>query len=1226
MDAGGFLDQVRGRLRRAVVLEGVARVVALALGIAAVVVAADFAWPTPGWFRFVALLSLLAAIVWLARARLVRPLGRAMDDRALAQFVERRLPALDGRLLTVVDGIALGAEDGALSAALTAGAADALVPAPGLPRWLALAGSALLAVALIGVIFPRFAHDAFARLFLPLGSAEWARGTTISGHLEPAVVASDRKMMLAIERHHWRGGRDDSDYQAPVTVTWQPLDGGHAESRQLAGLRGNAWQAPLPALPPGRYRITVESGDGVPLVLEGRSVTRPSLERVTATLTPPAYSKQPAQQLETLSCTALPGSRIDFAIAFATEPGRAIVRASASMHGADAADAAKPVAVKRTDRGISGSIVVAASGGSQLIVGAEDQDGIALDPPAVFAIARAEDRAPVVALDGPAGNEAVSTRAVVGVAIDASDDYALGALELRGQVLAARPAEAAGNDEVAAPASPASPPRTLAAFADAAGSATTSRRSEVEIGKLAALGEQLSLTGWARDTNDVTGPGETSSAPVLLRVVTDEALRQELDRLLAEARERASQAREELGSGLAKPDKLAGAARGAGIATAKCGELVAQVVRRWGENRLPAEQIAPAVKAGELVRSPATPKLGEAANGGGDAPAREADTALAQVEKLLGSLLQEGNLTRRLADLIAKQNNLNDESRAFVLEYLTKPIDAPAKTRQANIADRQRGVADEVKELERDVLAGASAQLDAAKALVRAEPSGDRLTQAAGDIASTKDRARAVETQKATLETLKKLLEALRGGDAAGDLADRIGDLAAKQEAVVKELESGTRPQELEKREKELEEQMKRVEEEAGKRDPDAGKAVAAAGAAAASAQKGMSEGDRPAAGRDAATAANLLREAQKKLGGDSKDKDKEKDKDKPKVPDVVALLRELLGLQTGLVADATILHLKLGDHELDFTSTRAIAAMAERQSDIVLRMREEGIKPLEQNPIATMALNRVAACMDKAAEHLATPALGDKGMRLEKIALAELSRLVDIAEHPSPPSGGGGGKGGGGGDQAPFPAQAEIALLAAMQEELSRLTDANRPGDLAKGEGDLRDLVEAMETHTRPGSRPNVLLSRSRRAMASAAALLGQKDRGLTTRHEQLTAEAELRRLLAEAKGGGGGGSGNPPPPRSDQKPQDQQPDAQKSDPKSGEGKGGASAGGGNKTGKKPTGEVTEVATDQKAGGLRLDLPEERREQLKQAREQNMAPRALQLYERYLELLEERK
>jgi hypothetical protein len=1213
MDPALFLGQVRGRLRRSLMIEGMARILVMTIGLICAVITADYLWPTPGWFRLAALLAIIGAIGYGVRSRLARPLLKSMDDRALAQFVERRLPGLDGRLLTVIDGIPLAGEKPLLESALTSEAVRSLVPARTLPRWVSSALTVLIAVAAIGMLFPRFAQDACGRMFIPLGSTQWARGTTLEGHLEQAVVASDRKPMLDIERHHWRDSHDDPSYQAPVTVNWEAIDGpaiGRTGARQLPGMHGTNWQASLPALPPGHWRISVESGDAEPLVLVVRSVARPSLTQVLATVEPPAYSKLPTLHLPTLACTALPGSHIHFSVTFAGETDRHIdtVTASVSSQGKT-----QPLPLVRQDGGFSSGLTVPVGSPQEIILTAADEDGISVDPPPTFTITPQEDRAPTVSLSGPMMSETVAPHAVVAIAIDASDDFALALLELHAQVSVVPPA--------GAEAPPAAGKRsTIAAFPDAAGAAATTRHASADIATLAALGDQVLLTGYATDANTISGPGVSTSAPILLRVVSEEALRQELDRLLSEARERASQAREEIGAGLASPAKLSAQARSAALAASKCTELVDQVLRRWSENRLDAQRIIPATQAGVVLHHDVAPQLSAAANGGGETAARAGDAALAKVEKLLSSMLQEGDLTHRLIDIMTKQEHLNAESRTFVLDHLTQALDDAAKASQANIVERQLGVAEEMKDLERQILANTAPQLAAARKLTTEQPIGEHLSDAADQVASDTQRPQAVQTQQAALAAMKKLLESLRGGDAAGELSDRVGALAAEQENIEKDLTAGKRPQDLLTREQDLKSATERLQAEVAARAAEAGKAMAAAAESAGATSSDMQKGSSESAGSDAAAAANLLREAQKLLSGDN-DPEKAK-KDPKKDPDIVALLHELLSLQTQLLADATPLHLTLGEKPLDFSGSRAVSALGGRQSDILLRLREEAMKPLEKNLLATVGLNRVAVAMQKTVDHLQTPALGARGIRLIKISLAELSRLVDIAETPPPPSQPSSGQGGGG-NAAPFPAQAEIALLVSMQQELSRMTDADRPSDVAKGQADLRDLVQQLEQGSRPGSRPTVLLSRTRRAMASAAALLADHDRGLDTRHEQLDAEMELKRMLAEMGSGGGGGGGQGSGGRSRQQPRPGSPtpappSAAQPAPS------GAGSGSGNKSGGKP-GDSTVVATPDTGAGMRLDLPEEKREQLKQARQENLAPRAMQLYERYLELLEDK-
>ena len=738
----------------------------------------------------------------------------------------------------------------------------------------------------------------------------------------------------------------------------------------------------------------------------------------------------------------------------------------------------------------------------------------------------------------------------------------------------------------------------------------------------------------ARDANDVTGPGIGVSEVLMLRVVSDEELRQDLDRLLGDALERVRQAREELGRGLIKPDQLSAAARNSALAARKADELLAQAVRRSRDNRMPADQIEPAAKAAALVGDQVVPKLAETVAGGAVAQpaARAADTALGEAERLLQGMRQEGDLSRQLGHLLGMEKNLAAESKAFVKEHLTKPLDDAAKARQSDLAERQRGLAEQLKEVERKLLSSTSPQLAAAQELARKELPADRLFEGAKALGSADQRGRAPAHQDAAIRAMEALLEKLRGNDANQGLADRVGSLAAKQEALVKELEQGADPKDLEQRQRDLQEAVKELQREAEQqaKDPEASKSLAGASESQAGAAGAMGKNDSAGAAQGASAAAAQLREAQRKLQGDSKDKEK---KDPQRSADVLKLLRELRGLQVTVLNDSLPIHKRLAEKELDFAAKRDLARIAELQQDILLRLREEGIKELEKMLIAARALGRVADAMQRVEDHLGKPALGERGVALEKSALYELNRLIDIAENlPEPQSEKADGKGGQGGQQAPFPPAAEIALLAAEQDDLGRRTAANHPGDLAGQQKALLAMVELLRQGARPGSRPAVLLDRTARAMASAGYLLGQKDRGLATRHEQQLAADALRRLLAEAKssGGGGAGSGSPPPPGGQQRRDGEN---QPGEPKEGEGKppegqqppaGGAQGGGANGSPEPGSTSKGQTVIDPQTEGALMHLPQERREQLREARQQNLPPAALKLYQRYLELLEE--
>lgn len=1203
MDPLRFLALVRARLVRALLVEGAARVSAIALTAAVLAVAADFIWHLPGAVRLALLGGVVAAAGAIAWTRLVRPFRRDLGDRDLARFVERRAPQLGGRLLTRVEGIALGAADDArLAEILAAIDPRSLVPARRTPRQLLITGSAMLVVLIAVAASPATAWDGLRRLALPLGGAEWRRHTALSASLEHEVAPADGALTIRIERRH-----PDPQFSAPVTVTWR---GGRVdETRQLGGLTGTSWSTSI-AAPPGTYAITVASADAEPVTLTGRIVTRPTVARMRATIAPPAYTGLPAQQADTLAGSVVPGTTITFAVTFAVEAGREIVNAAARFGD-------QPVELTKGDSGWVGRIAPTAAG--VLAIEARDQDGIALAGEPRFPLTITPDRAPVVSLSGPAPRETVTVRAVVEIAVAASDDFALGEVDLRGRTV--------HTDEVKPGAAPTARPdkpqgtgEVLERFSGVAGQASVTRSSAVEIGRHAAEGEQLVVTGRAADRNDVSGPGIAESDPIVLRVVAEDVLRQELDRLLGEAKERITQGRDDLA---AAADDRARRLRSATQASTKAEELLAQVIRRWDQNRLAADGIGPGRAARTVITDAALPRLAEAAAGSDEARTK-ADAALAEAERLLGSILQEGDLTRLLTSLIARQTAVATETKGFALAFLTKPLDGAGKALQANLATRQRELADQALDLERRLLAKEGSAWTKAQDLVRKEGPGDRLRQAGQDVATNDKRPNAVKGQQAALGTLQKLLDALRGGDAAKDLGALVGKIAMEQERLAHELERGAPPGSLVERQKDLLERTKAAVREAETKDPEAAKLLQGANDAQQSAQGGMSAGNSTAATRDANAAAGLLREAQKKLGGESPQKPDEEKKKDGKI-DILALLKELRTLQASLVTDATLLDRTLGEKAPDFAAQRQVQALARSQGDVHLRLTEEAIKPLEKNPVALLALERVDTAMGSTAEHLGKPALGAKGVRLARNALVELTRLIEVAEDMPPPDkkdGGpqGGGPGGGQAPSAPFPPQAEIALLAAMQQELALRTAAGHPEDLGKAQERLQKLVESLARTTRPDTRPAILLERSRRAMTSAAFELARQERGPLTRNEQQAAEAALRRLLAETDGGGGGGGQQQKPPP----PQQSSNDGRPPPPAGGDGQQSPAppTAGGNQQGTPGQVATLPVQTSSGAGDL-MQLPPQIREQIRQAREQQFTPGQLQVYQRYLELLE---
>ncbi|MCX8040475.1 MAG: DUF4175 domain-containing protein [Planctomycetota bacterium] len=1169
-----WLARLRARLRLQAAIDGLARAALLGVAASAGLMACDWLWHLPRGLRALGLLALLLALGWLLWRRLLRPLGRALPDRELALFVERRCPALDGRLVAASEGLPLdAAERTRLEGILATLSPRSLVPAPGVGRRALLAGLVLLAAAALALAAPGFVRDGARRLFLPFLDHDWQRRSALALRCERAVIAVDEPAIVDIERLYGP--------PAPLRLSWQGEDGLGGQ-RQLPGSTG-PWRAALD-LAPGRWTISAHSGDALPARASVRVVPRPRLDAVRVRLQPPAYTALPAQELTTPPSQALAGSELSIAVALSAAADRRIAGVRVSYAG-------ESLPVLAADGEWRTTLGVRAAG--DLVIEAEDEDGITLRPPARFPIALEPDRPPTVSLSGPRSGEAVGARAQLALTIAASDDYGLGELALDVE-------SAAGSRRLFSE--------------ETANERSRERRLRLEVAALAGPGTRLALIARARDRNTVSGPGAASSPPLYLQVVDDEELRRDLERQLSEARERVRDARRQLAPGLAEPLRLAAAARAAAQDAARAQDQLAQALRRWRDNQLDAARAAPIAEAQQLLAEQALAALARAAGGDGEAgPAGE--RALDRVERLLDGLLAEGDLTRLIARLCERQQALLGESRAFVRAHLARQPDDAGRARQRDLAERQRDLAAQGADLARRLRA-AQPPAPALRVLDDEDPPG-AMAAAAAELASDERRLRALELQQAAVAAWQRILEALSGSDRQGDLGRRLGELAERQERLSESVEQGRLAGAAAEREQtRLRQDSERLQGElAGQAEAQA--ALQAAIAAQQAAERALAAGQQAAAAQQAALAGSLLRAAQRVVDP------RAVRRTPPEAPDVIAALRRLLLLQAKVLADSLPIHARIGEQPPDFAARRELAAIAGLQRDILARLRDEALQPLARAPVAQAALLRVESAMQRVLQHLQLPALGERGISLERRALLELKRVLEIADAVAAAlapaeEGAGGGGGGGGGDQAGLQAAAELAWLIVEQEEILAAQAARRPG-LAERQGELARLIAALAEALPPGSRTATLLQRARAMAQATRERLAQASADPASSFPPgLAVSQALRQALAEIRvqvgGSGAPGERRAPPEQEEQATAGAAGGAQPGAASAAAGATGAGGAGG--AGQR-------VHADQQATSL-LQLPPLQRERLRQAREQRLPPGALELFERYLERLQE--
>lgn len=1204
MDHAAFLTALRRRLRRLVVADAGARLLGLALAAVGVLALLDRVNPLPSLLRLLALLALLTVLAGMVWRRLLRPLSRRLASFDLARLIERREPSLDGRLFAAVEGITLVESDRTrMESCLGPSLLRRLACNPSLPRRWAGTGLLFLALGSLALARPEAAAIAMQRLFLPFSAARWPATHSLQAELERPVVAADQSMVLLA---------DGSGRPAPLLIStrersaWRELRRAQAQS--------GPWRERL-SLPVGEHELRVEWADAEAVELRGSVVERPSVQRIDLWLEPPAYTEWEAGPIPSAGGVALlPGSRL-----------RGTLRLRGDVRAADRQLAALFVGEKvdlEEDQAGSWSfdLTVHEAGTLRFALSEGYTEGVRIEarPAPELPIALLEDRPPRVAIEGPRRNEAVSPQAVLELRVVASDDIGLASLELF-----------AGGAEDRLD--------SLRSWPEVAGTrGSTERRYRLRIGSLAGVGSELVLVAEARDANDVDGPGVGRSEPLRLRVVDAAALRTELERLLTEARDRVIQARDQLAEASDYPARRERAVRSARSIAERAGGSLAEVERRWRENQLEDEPRRAIEAARVLVDERAATELDRAA-AGADEAVRAADRSLGEAERLLAGLLRSGDLLRELSAIAHRQRQLGEASQTHVRGALAEGLDAQ---RGEELAARQRELAEQLREWERRLLGSEAETLSEARELVRDARPSLQLAEAARRLAGEGSLHQAVIEQTEAQAVIDRLLEALKGGDAAARLAELAGELARRQERVQARLEGGADPLALRETQAELREQTGELARRL-RNETDDDQAAAMTDAAEHSQQQAeadMDAGRRSPAAAAAGAAASQLRAVQRRLQGEQEPDEADDDQEPPTSrADVLALLRRLAAAQRRVVAQATEQHLAWREQRgpdvevpQSYGERRALAEVADLEEEILLQLRQDGLALLDQMPIAARALGRVDAAVDRALQHLRRPALGDRGLRLTNVALAEMERLLAvIAAMPEPQSSGQEGQGGGEGDgPPPFPPAAQLALLAAEQERVALATAARAPLDLIAGQEELHRLLDMVAAMTRPGSRPFVLAQRAVRGAASAADLLETGDRGVAVRGEQEAVLASLQQMMREAEAGGGSGEAPPQQP-SQGEDEPQQGRSRPSEADEGEGEqqaaeaGDAAAEAGEQvvTGR---GDGTDALGAADAQDAWMHLPLRDRQRLRWALRDRVPPDGIMLLRRYLELLED--
>ena len=444
------LKRFRASARRLLVQAQCASVVVGVIMFIAVVGMLDFVFRLPDLFRFVLLLGGLVALGWMLVRRVWPAIKFHPSLVEMALRVERHHPGVQGRLASAVDlamahsqdtnPLAKRSIDDAQSRATTVsfkGLLDARNA-----RWLLiLAGLAIILGAIFAGVRPTDASIAAQRVLLPFGSANWPARTALASGIEGDLVhPRGEPLVFAADLVK---GDPDSDR---VYVRYRYFDDGEAEpwqDLQMTRQSGTRFERVVDTDAEAIEYIFVSTDSQTPMA-EVRVLPAPSLLASEGTIDPPAYAASLGSRSAALGTGTdrrarfespiLEGSRaritftLNRPLPIQTDDQAAWLERTFALPG-EGAPAEIEFQVDPEDP-TTWNIDFQVIEEGDLIVNLQDEYGLENLDPIRFRFDTIKDREPSVTISRPAGDEAVSPRAIVPVIVEARDDVQLETLSL----------------------------------------------------------------------------------------------------------------------------------------------------------------------------------------------------------------------------------------------------------------------------------------------------------------------------------------------------------------------------------------------------------------------------------------------------------------------------------------------------------------------------------------------------------------------------------------------------------------------------------------------------------------------------------------------------------------------------------------------------------------------------------------------------------------------------
>ena len=506
------LHVVATRLRRYVLVEGVAWVLGFAFLSSFVQLIIDFSVRGLRWSMRAAILAAVLSVggILLWR-RVLQPSRLRIGIAEAARFVERRYPELSAVLISAVrfSRGQVGAEDvnsPSLQASVIHRAAEQtrdldfnVVLDPRRARW---SGVVIAGILVLGTGIAVTARDTtalwFARSVL-LQNVPWPKRTRLVVDLRDGELVGARGDDLVIQ------ARAEGVQPRTVEIIYETT----------SGKRGRETMVTVGSHAAHRYRYTVknaqedfefrlEGGDDRTPLFKARLLERPRIDWSSMRVVPPAYARIDPFTLGADERTAeiLPGSTATISITTNKPVTRATLMAGSRIVAEAASEGEHYV------------VTIAPTQSHTYHFALVDEVGLENRKPVSFSLRIIDDEPPHVRLKLPGVGDMITPEAVVPIELEFADTYGLAGVELVYRV---------SNDEE----------RTgsiaLSGFQPHSTTFSTSVNWKVNV-EAVQPGHRITLVALASDFDPTTDKGTARSPEVSLRVVTHDELLAEIAR------------------------------------------------------------------------------------------------------------------------------------------------------------------------------------------------------------------------------------------------------------------------------------------------------------------------------------------------------------------------------------------------------------------------------------------------------------------------------------------------------------------------------------------------------------------------------------------------------------------------------------------------------------------------------------------------------------------------